>query len=628
MNILICHERFVFRFGADRVLILLGKGLRELGHTVSIMANRYDREIVQSFASEVIDCPVEGNGLNLNEFTSDWLEANWNTLFDQNNTPDIVFVGGWPFISAISFFRKVCRHVAFIDFGVVPNYGYPKQMTETLDKLRLLRRRHLRDASLIVPISRFIAESQSRPDSGNTVAIRSILLGADHLNASRWLPAQFRTGCGDRAALNAIRTLKLQEKKVLLCLGRWEPGCYKNSQAALEVTQNLNAARSDYILAVLEDPSRMNVPDHLKDAVLPIGFPDDPELVEIMKQVDLGLSVSLWEGFNLPVAEMQWLGRPVLAFDLAAHPEVIAHPWYLCQDTSEMTAKATELLNCRGPEWPPVADSLEKFRIRFQWERFITEYSEILQHIDTMDTPAPTSRPSSTRVAPATGSAKDSLSNSWKRTLYPDCLCENWQMHDSERLALTGLLARHQPHCSVEVGTYHGGSLSLISQYSKMVFSIDIDKSIPSRFRFPNVTFLTGFSHMILPHLFRELDSAGVALEFMLIDGDHSAAGVKRDIACLLTYVPKKPLFVALHDSFNPECRQGMLEAGWETSPYCHWVDLDFVPGKLGGRQLWGGIAVAHFLPEVRKGALQIDRTAEEMFQVLKERDVNASRAC
>ena len=60
MNILICNERFLFRFGADRVLILLGKGLKDLGHTVSIMGNRYDPEVVKAFASERIDIPGEG----------------------------------------------------------------------------------------------------------------------------------------------------------------------------------------------------------------------------------------------------------------------------------------------------------------------------------------------------------------------------------------------------------------------------------------------------------------------------------------------------------------------------------------------------------------------------------------
>jgi 5-methyltetrahydropteroyltriglutamate--homocysteine methyltransferase len=43
-----------------------------------------------------------------------------------------------------------------------------------------------------------------------------------------------------------------------------------------------------------------------------------------MGTVDLGVSVSLWEGFNLPLAEMQWGGRGVLVFDCGAHPEVVA----------------------------------------------------------------------------------------------------------------------------------------------------------------------------------------------------------------------------------------------------------------------------------------------------------------
>jgi hypothetical protein len=206
-------------------------------------------------------------------------------------------------------------------------------------------------------------------------------------------------------------------------------------------------------------------------------------------------------------------------------------------------------------------------------------------------------------------------------------------MSDSERMALTGLIARHKPFCSIEVGTYCGGSLSLISQYSKMVFSIDIDETISSRFSFPNVSFLTGRSTLILPHLFNELDKAKIPVEFLLIDGDHSAAGILGDLNCLLDYVPKKPLFVVLHDSFNPECRRGMLEADWQRSPFCHWVDLDFVPGRVVEYpgpfhgELWGGLAAAYFLPEPRRGELQVGRTAEQMFQMLNEQRAGAATA-
>jgi len=1020
MNILICHERFLFRFGADRALILLGKGLKELGHSITVMANRYEPEIIGSLASAVIDCPTEGAAyLDLNEFTSDWLRDNWTRLFAPGAIPDAIIVGGWPFISAISFFREVCENVIFVDFGVVPTDGYSEGTRITLDKLRTLRRQHLQNASRIVSISRFIADSQSRPDSFSAVPTHSILLGADHMEAAVWPAAQLKVHSARGSTLNAVRSLKLQGKKVLLCLGRWEPGCYKNSEAALDFMNAVRKIHPDSALVVLEEASDFGVPAHLNDAIVPIGFPDDYELTQIMKLADAGISFSLWEGFNLPLAEMQWLGRPAFALDVGAHREVIAHRWYLCQNTGELASKTADLLAGKGVGWIESVESLKAFRAYFRWARFIKEFSAVLQGISPEETKTPSSRrllidvTNSTRdpansgvvrvtrrlgralqefgdepvfvvweeitsryvlptrseyellgqfngpvlasldrcfsapeqrisadeilagfedsecwlllpevkmessfqsirryardrnlkiaavfydsipvlrpdlcneevrnnhahymlglsecdlalpisnfsakcledfwrdsgivtscrvvpdvlpgefagghrsarlqeteskgiqilcvstleprknhrnliqaclsieenypdldwsltlvgnryagafeiadwvqsisaensrikwlgivddatleelyqecaftvypsviegfglpilesiwhgrpcicsnqgvmseladgggclttdvtdplrladaiyslatdedlrlklsreaasrslktwndyvaelteaiakpqfspavsepTAPSVAVSRDgSSAMAWQNALYPGCLCEKWQMNDSERIALTGLLARHTPHCSIEVGTYFGGSLSLISQYSEMVFSIDVDDTLRSRFTFPNVTFLTGRSTEILPHLLHELDRAHIPLEFMLIDGDHTANGVKSDIACLLTYIPKKPLFVVLHDSFNPECRRGMLEAGWNTSPYCHWVDLDFVPGRIvehhgpSHGELWGGLAAAYFLPVTRNGELQIGQTANQMFQALAGR--------
>jgi hypothetical protein len=200
---------------------------------------------------------------------------------------------------------------------------------------------------------------------------------------------------------------------------------------------------------------------------------------------------------------------------------------------------------------------------------------------------------------------------------------DRWQMSDGERLALTGLLARHKPHCSVEVGTFYGGSLSLIAQHSSMVFSIDIDPQTISRSGdVPNVTFLTGKSSDVLPLLFRELTSAGLSVDFILIDGDHSAEGVKRDISFVLQYVPLKPLFVVMHDSFNPDCRQGLLDSPWRESPYCHWVELDFVPGCVVDNEasargeLWGGLGIAYFQAIPRTGPLRVERSAETLFRL------------
>jgi hypothetical protein len=159
-----------------------------------------------------------------------------------------------------------------------------------------------------------------------------------------------------------------------------------------------------------------------------------------------------------------------------------------------------------------------------------------------------------------------------------------------------------------------------------MVFSIDIDPSIPEKLRplEKNVSFLTGPSFIVLPLLLKELECSGIPVDFILIDKVHPVGGMKRDIACLLSYVPEKPLFVMMHDSFNSECRRGILEAEWEKSPYVNWVDVDLVPGRIveeegsNKGQLGGGFGLAYFLPHQRATALQINQSAKMMFDSIR----------
>jgi hypothetical protein len=237
------------------------------------------------------------------------------------------------------------------------------------------------------------------------------------------------------------------------------------------------------------------------------------------------------------------------------------------------------------------------------------------------------SRCTNPQSAPVSAVADSSAScSTWTDIVYPRCLMANWQQDDSERLAIAAVLMRRRPGCSIEVGTYRGGSLSLIHQHSSLVFSIDIEPVSPDlRARFPDVTFLRGPSSAVLPVLFRELDAAGIPVEFLLIDGDHSADGVARDIACILDYAPKAPLFVMLHDSFNPGCRQGMRDAPWARSRHVQWIDLDFVPGRVvenGGPadgEMWGGLAMAYLTPDERSGDLVVQASTDKMFHKLRQ---------
>jgi hypothetical protein len=202
--------------------------------------------------------------------------------------------------------------------------------------------------------------------------------------------------------------------------------------------------------------------------------------------------------------------------------------------------------------------------------------------------------------------------------IFPNVQMGRWQMMQWERVALTGILSRLRPKGSLEVGVYFGGSLSLTSQFAETIVAIDIDPEVPSRFPCPsNVDLRIGPSEALIPQALADFRKKGVPLNFVLIDADHSAKGVKRDIEAVLNYVPEQPMILMMHDSGNQETRQGILSADWRANPNLHFVDCDFVPGQIiehtvnVAAEVWGGLALAYLDATERKGEPEIRESAK-----------------
>lgn len=200
-----------------------------------------------------------------------------------------------------------------------------------------------------------------------------------------------------------------------------------------------------------------------------------------------------------------------------------------------------------------------------------------------------------------------------------------WQMHLSERTAFVQLLRHRRPPVAIEIGVQHGGSLGVVSHHAEKVYGLDLQ--CPQREAFesewPNVELRLGDSRETLPALLSELQAANAELGFVLVDGDHSAEGVRADLDTLLGWRPPVPLWIVMHDSFNPACRAGMRGADWERNPYVQYVNLDFVPGALLGEEdrrdtMWGGLGVALLEPIRREGPLEIIARFEYHFQAVK----------
>ena len=199
----------------------------------------------------------------------------------------------------------------------------------------------------------------------------------------------------------------------------------------------------------------------------------------------------------------------------------------------------------------------------------------------------------------------------------------DWEMSPSEKLAVIFLVEHLKPKVAIEVGTNFGGSLQVLSRFCESVYSIDIDPNVPSRLhgKFPNVEYLTGRSDYLLPLLVDKLQREQAELSFALIDGDHSTDGVRKDIENLLRYRPIVPMYIIMHDSFNPQCRLGIKQANWSANRNVHAVELDLVAGVVHSApkwrdQLWGGLAMAILLPVERREHLEITGRAERTYNV------------
>jgi hypothetical protein len=113
----------------------------------------------------------------------------------------------------------------------------------------------------------------------------------------------------------------------------------------------------------------------------------------------------------------------------------------------------------------------------------------------------------------------------------------------------------------------------------------------------PNVTLHTGDSHQLLPEILQRFAEEGRNVDFVLVDGDHSADGVRRDLDDLLSSPAVADTVIIIHDVTNEEVRSGLDAVRYAAYPKVAHVNLDFVPGYMfrdpnHRHELWGGLGL------------------------------------
>jgi len=191
-----------------------------------------------------------------------------------------------------------------------------------------------------------------------------------------------------------------------------------------------------------------------------------------------------------------------------------------------------------------------------------------------------------------------------------------WQMSVAEKAAILYLISKMPKRSvAIEIGSYCGGFTRVLSKNFDKVYSLDIDHSnIVSREQFQNVKWVEGDSKKTLPGLIKHINKSKEDVNLILIDADHSFDAVYKDIKNVLHYVPKSDTVLLLHDSWYAPSRDAISLSHWNSSPYVHYIEKDFVCGDVIRNMFMGGLALVIMSSVERKGAVEIKQTHDYMY--------------
>jgi glycosyltransferase involved in cell wall biosynthesis len=161
----------------------------------------------------------------------------------------------------------------------------------------------------------------------------------------------------------------------LMRLGRGE-GRYKGNHLFLELADALRARQIEVELQVAGRGTEEDAAFFRARGIIPHLNLDDDAKIQYLRSLDVFVTMSLWEGFNLPLAEAQAVGTFSLALDTGAHPEVCPYLMSHVDDAVRYVAQAAE-----DRRWLlDVSARCARFiRKHYSWEKTAAEVRRLLE---------------------------------------------------------------------------------------------------------------------------------------------------------------------------------------------------------------------------------------------------------
>ncbi len=359
-------ERMLRGFGVDLVVDQLSRGLSARGHGVTVYSSVSD----ESFAAD--DYRIKLIPTSCSSFFPHCdFAAQRHLAFLNGEDIDVWLVQTFPFFSLLP--RLKAPAVA-VEYGVSSSAGFPPKLRANFAYIRFTQTRlYYRWARRIVAISEFL--KQELP-AGLRDKTSVIYPGADHYR---------RQADSDAAGRDLRSGLGIGDDEVLmLYVGRLSSADqpYKGTGELVALYRRLRRENAGLRLLMVGFGGAREKEWLESEGVTVLLNAPAGQMPAIFSACDLYVTASRWEGFDLPLAEAQAFGKPVVALRIGAHPEVVADgdSGFLVDNMEGMYQKVQELSGDAALRAELGRNAGAKAS-RFNWEDAFAAYDRLVREV-------------------------------------------------------------------------------------------------------------------------------------------------------------------------------------------------------------------------------------------------------
>lgn len=363
----ILTERMKLGYGVDLVVDQTARGLAHRGMEVVVFAGSVE-PIYQSVPYQMVSLQQE-TGMG-DVFSQSFFRRSIGLIRDAGC--DVWLVESLPFYY---WLEHLPGPVVVVEHGTPYPELFAGDLSLAVRIARLLKRervfKRLRSCDRIVAVSQFLASELPKEVAGVATVIYN---GCDHYARI------------DKEQCRAFREeLGVAPSDMLLVfVGRIDfdqtRQPYKRVDELIASWQRLNARLPAAKLLLVGRSDTLTKGELAQTGAIPILNAPPETVARALASSDLFVSMSRWEGFDLPLCEAQFQGTPCVAFRCGAHPELIDGTGAgVLVDSEEEFERAVEALYNDRVRLASMSQRAMENSRRFTWHRNVEMMEAVIR---------------------------------------------------------------------------------------------------------------------------------------------------------------------------------------------------------------------------------------------------------